>query len=293
MDSHPGGEGFIEAGYSSLIDRLSRGLDIRYEHVVSKVQYSESGVTVSTLVNGAFSGCVALVTVPLGVLKSTDKKFVFEPELPREHRDAIAALKMGLLNKVHLQFKDPWWSELDPHHYSYGYLGSQGHSRKNDWDQFFAIDFERRAAGTHYITFFNGGRGAWESEDMTRENVRDHVMSILRTVAKASGFKSAVPDPISYNVTRWGKDPYARGSYSYTPVGVDDAVRVKLAASVADRLFFAGEATSRTNYQSVDGALTSGSREAGKISKLLGLGDVAAPPDASSTDEEVGVFFFF
>jgi hypothetical protein len=28
-----------------------------------------------------------------------------------------------------------------------------------------------------------------------------------------------IPDPVGYVVTRWGKEPYSLGAYTYSPVG--------------------------------------------------------------------------
>jgi monoamine oxidase len=60
---------------------------------------------------------------------------------------------------------------------------------------------------------------------------------------------------------RWGQDPFARGSYSYAVPGHADD-RALLAAPVEDRIFFAGEATSRADYSTAHGAYMSGVRVA-------------------------------
>jgi monoamine oxidase len=66
-------------------------------------------------------------------------------------------------------------------------------------------------------------------------------------------------------VTRWAQDPFAFGSYSYLAVGSSNRDRELLATPVADRLFFAGEAT-RTDYPStVHGAYLSGQRAAAEV----------------------------
>lgn len=73
---------------------------------------------------------------------------------------------------------------------------------------------------------------------------------------------AVVPDPDGVLVTRWAADPYARGSHSFPRVGSGPADRRALAASVAGRLFFAGEATSPDHPGSVHGAYQSGRRAA-------------------------------
>jgi monoamine oxidase len=56
---------------------------------------------------------------------------------------------------------------------------------------------------------------------------------------------------------RWGVDPFSRGSYSYALPGKADC-RAELAAPVDDRLFFAGEACSRSDYSTAHGAYLTG-----------------------------------
>lgn len=68
-------------------------------------------------------------------------------------------------------------------------------------------------------------------------------------------------------VTRWHKDEYAAGSYSYfssksKPVHMD-----VLSSTVNNCLYFAGEATNRTHPASTHGAVLSGQREAFKIAE--------------------------
>ncbi len=67
--------------------------------------------------------------------------------------------------------------------------------------------------------------------------------------------------------TRWADDPFARGAYSYVPVGVTNgpALREALGAPVEAQLFFAGEATSVDAPATVHGAIASGRRAAGEV----------------------------
>src|SRR5262249_7726273 len=69
-----------------------------------------------------------------------------------------------------------------------------------------------------------------------------------------------VPEPSDVLITRWGTDPYARGSHSFHRVGASAADRRALAAPVAGRLFFAGEATHAEHPSTAHGALLSGRR---------------------------------
>ncbi|MFM7536141.1 MAG: FAD-dependent oxidoreductase [Acidimicrobiales bacterium] len=77
--------------------------------------------------------------------------------------------------------------------------------------------------------------------------------------------RRSVPRPAAMVRTSWSTDPFASGSYSAMVVGAEPATRRALAAPVGDRLFFAGEATSREHPGTVHGARTSGLRAAAEV----------------------------
>ena len=66
-------------------------------------------------------------------------------------------------------------------------------------------------------------------------------------------------------VSDWGRNPYARGSYSY--VGLESSGRDydELAEPVGTRVFFAGEHTNGQHPATATGAFISGLREAQRI----------------------------
>jgi polyamine oxidase len=70
---------------------------------------------------------------------------------------------------------------------------------------------------------------------------------------------------MAHLVTRWASDAEAGGSYSNMPIGSSPEDFDALAEPVGERLFFAGEATSRDHHASVHGAYLSGLREARRI----------------------------
>jgi len=81
-------------------------------------------------------------------------------------------------------------------------------------------------------------------------------------------FGRSIPDPTDVVITRWAADPFTLGAYSSIPPRASGKDYDTLAAPVGDRVFFAGEATSRTYPATVHGAFLSGEREARRISKL-------------------------
>jgi monoamine oxidase len=67
--------------------------------------------------------------------------------------------------------------------------------------------------------------------------------------------------------TGWGRDPFARGSYSYALPGHANA-RAVLGAPVDGRLFFAGEACSRHDFTTAHGAYLTGIEAANEVIAL-------------------------
>ncbi len=66
----------------------------------------------------------------------------------------------------------------------------------------------------------------------------------------------------------WNSDPFSRGGYSYAAPGHADD-RAVLAAPVDDRIFFAGEATSREAFSTAHGAYACGVIAAGECLDAL------------------------
>ena len=65
--------------------------------------------------------------------------------------------------------------------------------------------------------------------------------------------------------TSWSRDPWARGSYSYLPVGATPEDRVRLRRPLGERVFWAGEATASASPATVHGAIASGRRAAAEV----------------------------
>ena len=80
--------------------------------------------------------------------------------------------------------------------------------------------------------------------------------------------------PTGYIRTNWSRDRYSYGSYSFVPTGARQRDRRLLAASVDDRLFFAGEATNPGYNSTVHAAYDSGVATAEAV-LASGAGDVA------------------
>lgn len=85
-----------------------------------------------------------------------------------------------------------------------------------------------------------------------------------------------LPEPLAMIRTSWSTDQWARGSYSYLPVGATPALREALAQPINDQLFFAGEATSSDAPATVHGALATGQRAAQEVLDVADTNEVVA-----------------
>ncbi|MBW4493525.1 MAG: FAD-dependent oxidoreductase [Oscillatoria princeps RMCB-10] len=245
-----GGDDYLfPGGYDAIIQGLAKGIDIQLRQKVTGIEYGNKGVTVKTE-RGSFQADAAVITLPLGVLKSGS--VTFSPPLPERKRAAISRLSMGVLNKVVLKFPKIFWPADND---MIGYISPQS----KDFSEFVNL---HRHTSAQVLVALTGGSFARELEQLSEREVGERVMKLLR---RAHG--NGIPNPEAILRTRWAADPFSFGSYSQIPVGSSIGDLEALAEPVADRLFFAGEATSQNYPSTVHGAFLSGIREAEQIGK--------------------------
>jgi monoamine oxidase len=113
-----------------------------------------------------------------------------------------------------------------------------------------------------------GGPKAAALSALNHEELRD--LSV-RIIAGCFGMKPATLRRllVSCWTHDWQRDPFARGSYSYSAVGGKDADKT-LARPVGRTLFFAGEAASGEGRNgTVDGAIATGYQAARRVIRAL------------------------
>lgn len=76
---------------------------------------------------------------------------------------------------------------------------------------------------------------------MEDDAVKSEVMSVLSAMFPGRD----IPDPLDFYFPRWASDPLYRGSYSNWPSSFVTDHHDNLRATVDQRLWFAGEATSQ------------------------------------------------
>jgi monoamine oxidase len=251
LDAHGLDDDFIDGdevvfpdGYDALATHLAAGLDVRLGHVVTAVRWSPEGVEVTTG-QGVFTADRAVVTVPVGVLKSAE--FAVEPPLPEPVAGALARLEMNAFEKVFLRFRSKFW---DDEVYAIRQQGPGGIW----WHSWYDLT---GAHGVPTLLTFAAGPAARETRGWEREKVVDSVLRELRRL-----YGDRAEDPVYAHVTSWQDDPCSRGSYAYMTVGSAPEDHDLLATPVGGVLHLAGEATWTDDPATVNAALRSGHRAA-------------------------------
>lgn len=235
-------------GYSQVATNLATGLDIHLSEPITAINYSATpSVTTSV---ATYTADYVIVTVPIGVLKANT--ITFTPALPSTKTGAISRIGSGLLNKVFLEF--PTGTQFWPANQDV--IGTSSTTR-GAFSTFINL---QHVTGKPILQGWLSGDPAIEREAWTDTQIVAEAMTRLRATVSASA-----PNPIGVKITRWGQDPYARGSYSTFNMSTLLGDRALLRAPVNSKLFFGGESTMDTGFDMVPGAYASGKREADRI----------------------------
>ena len=204
---------------------------------------------------------LAVVTVPLGVLQApagAPGAIRFSPALPASLRQAIDALAMGAVTKVVIRFnRAPWRGH-----------GSRELGFLHVPDGAFPTLWSLSEGERPVVVAWAAGPAADRLQGRTPPELR---RAALGTVAAAIEIDPRDLEPFvdGVAVAVWADDPFARGAYSWVPVGGNRAA-TRLALPVADTLIFAGEATEPGGHAgTVHGALMTGARGATQARAIL------------------------
>ncbi len=244
-----GGDVLFPGGYDNIIALLAKGLDIRLKQQVRAINRTANGVRITLADGSNVDADRAVVTLPLGVLRSGSVKF--GAPLAKNRQKAIDLLRMGLLNKCCLRFdKIAWPNDVD----WIEWLGPE----EGAWDQWVSL---AHGAKLPVLLGFHAGSAARRMEKLDDEAMLASAHAALKKM-----FGNAFPAPRAAQITRWSQDPFSGGSYSFNAVGVTPKTRRDLSGPDWDGgLVFAGEATSADYFGTAHGAVLSGRAAAATI----------------------------
>jgi monoamine oxidase len=218
----------VPGGYGMLVQAYGAGLPVRLSTPVEAVRWDGAGISADTR-DGTIRANAAIITVPPTVLASGAIRFI--PDLPAGTRDALAGLGAGALTKIGLKF-DGARFDLPP--------DSDVFEMEAPGETF---DFECWTFGRDIVVANFGGDHA---RRVTADGDAAAIAATLDAFVRVVG-GSARTSFIGGSVHAWHRDPLSLGCYSHCRPGHADA-RAKLAEPIAERIFFAGEATAGADF---------------------------------------------
>ncbi|KAG1655688.1 Lysine-specific histone demethylase 1B [Nymphon striatum] len=252
-----GSHSILPYGYSVLFEELADGLDIQFNSKVTKIDYTQNEVTVSTSANQSYQANKVIVTLPLAILQKNCVDFI--PELPEEKNSAINSLGAGIIEKVILKFDRCFWKE-----------------KVQNADFFGVIPANLSDRGIFAIFYDLSSRQETEEKVQNEESsfflmtyLSGDAVELTNTSSDEQIIELCMITLLGWIVSHWKTDEHAQMSYSYVKTNGSGRDYDVIAESVDDKLYFAGEATNRQFPQTVTGAFHSGLREAGKILNSL------------------------
>ncbi|KAB0682540.1 flavin monoamine oxidase family protein [Aureimonas leprariae] len=247
----------VAEGYGRAVEHYAEGLAVVLDCTVTAIRHGGRRLAVETP-RGTVSADAAIVTLPSDLLAA--ERIRFDPPLP-EKAEAARGLPLGLADKLYLQLDRADGFEADMRAFG-----------RTDTARTAAYHF--RPLGHSQVECYFGGELARELERGGEAAFLDFALGELTGLLGSDFARRVSPLPMHL----WGADPLSLGSYSYAVPGKAD-MRAVLAAPVDERLFFAGEACSRSDFSTAHGALLTG-REAARaaIAALRGA-RASAPPE--------------
>jgi monoamine oxidase len=235
----------LTTGYDEILKPLAKGLDIRLNQPVTRVEYEKGdGATVFSG-NTAYEASFVISTLPLGVLQAKDVKF--DPPLPKSQRARIKRIGMGNVTKLAMKFDQAYWPTDTQY---FGLMTKE----KGRWNYFLNY---RTFCDQNILLALSVGDYATKVEKLSEKAMLADCMKAARTM-----FGQDVPEPQTHLATRWSRDKFSKGAYSYSKLGVKPADFDNLAKPVEDVIVFAGEHTLFKYHATVHGAYLSGLRAA-------------------------------
>lgn len=242
-------------GYGALVVRHAVGLPVELSTPVARIDWGGQGVRVSTPL-GTIDARAVVVTVSTDVL--ADGRIRFDPALPSWKLEAAVAVPLGRANKVAFAVEGHHLGVEEPTNVVVPLAGGG------------SMNLRLRPFGRDLADGYLAGPSC-----RTLEEVGEEAMIEAARDALVGALGTAVSRHIgAVACSRWGAEPSILGAYGAAQPGQFHR-RVDLARPVADRVFFAGEATSPDFFATCHGAHLSGISAVDAVMAALGRGAAA------------------
>ena len=226
----------IVEGLGAIISAHGADLPTMLDCPVHQIDHRGGRLRIETA-KGAIAADQVIVTIPSTLLAA--ERISFTPALP-EKTAAAAGLPLGHDDKLFMSLDGAGEFDNDVRLF--------GHT-----DRAATGAYHFRPFGRPLIEAYFGGTLAAELEGDGETAFFDFAVSELTSLLGGAFARRVRP----IRIHRWGVDPFSLGAYSFARPGFADC-RATLAEPVDDRLFFAGEACSITDFSTAHGAWHTG-----------------------------------
>ena len=244
-----GDDWFCAEGYGSVVAHYGQNVPVTLGTAVKEIDWRGDGISVITWA-GTIHAKAAILTVSVGVLAADHIKFT--PELPVEKQEAIDGIDMAVMNYIGLHFTDDV--------FNFGadtYVYEQQHNENG-------VGYLANLNNTNLVYGYVGGSQAKALEkepmDVAIAYGLDGMKSMLGNDVEKKFIKGYA--------TACGRFPFYEGAYSTAKPG-KQPMRAVLRKTLADKLFFSGEATHRVQWGTVNGGLYSGRDSANQAAAYI------------------------
>ena len=209
--------------------------------IVSKIDYSQSIIQITDSNNNLYNADKVIITVAIPILKSADIQFI--PALPNEKITAFSKIGMDAGMKVFLKFSNKFFDQnIIGGHICAAYADESAGKNGND---------------NVLLAFIMGEQAEYLTSLGSDTAITTALIQELDTMYNGQATVSF----IASHIQNWTINPFVKGAYSYSTIGMGDARKIA-SLPINKKLYFAGEAMNTNgHHQTVHGALETGYRE--------------------------------
>ena len=231
---------FEKTFYDLLGDHILPSVQdkIQLSKVITEIDYSGDQIVITDNSGGAYTCDKVIITVPLPILQDGDINF--NPALSTDKVHAFSKIGMDPGMKVFMKFSSKFFVP--------GLIGGSVCAAYLD-------ESEGKKGQDNVLLAFVMGEQAQALTDLgSDEAIANALLAELDEMYDGQ----ATVNFIQAHVEDWTSNPFVRGAYSYSKVGIGNA-RSVAAEAVDNKLFFAGECMNLNgHHQTVHGAMETG-----------------------------------
>lgn len=226
-----------------LVSKVSSQVSLNT--IATHINYQENTIKVTDASGTIHEAQKVLLTVPISVLR--EGAIEFTPSLPSQKLSAFNKIGMDACIHVLLKFSAPFYPEQ--------IIGG------TTCAQYFDTTYGKEASN-HVLSAVCMGVQAEKLSGLSETEIVDAIIAELDEMFEgvaSSRFQGA-------HVKNWWNMPHIQGAFSFCKPGHGEDARLDLAESVANKLYFAGEASHCNGHHgTVQGAFETAYREVLKL----------------------------